>query len=143
MAVDICSVCRRSISTTNQGLVRCHGPRNARCPGSGCPPVDYSSESVSDDESSQTSNPDLDEDEELVISAAETASSFSSVPSTFFKRVRVLKRLPKGSRLKAAKKLASILDSVVLSNDETSWFRLKVSSSAFQEWSSSFTCILR
>ena len=106
---------------TNLGLVCCHGPPYARCPGSGCCPIEISSGSDSESGDGGLFHPDLDK--ELYISAAESASSFSSLsPSSFFKRVKVLKKLLKGSRLKAAKRLASILDSVVLSNDEAHGF---------------------
>ena len=104
-----CSVCRRSISVTNAGLVRVHGPIRARCLGSSLPPVSAGALSLPP----QPSQPEQ---------PAPPTSSNSGL--CFPSRTKVIKRIPKSSRLQAAKKLAGILKDVVTSNDVPSWLRL-------------------
>ena len=121
-------MCLRSISLTAKNLVRQHGPVSSRCAGSNKPPR-YSA--LPDSHQTQpstvlcslTASPA--ESPAAVLTSSEPSSDDSDM-SSLPPRVttRVLKRLPKASRLACAQKFAAILDSVVALNDKSSWDRL-------------------
>ena len=89
-----CAVCRRSMPITRCGLVRVHGPVASRCPGSRNPPF-------------STSTPE--------------AALALSLPRLSAKTV---KRIPRASRDRSARKLANILDQVTSGGSEGAWNRL-------------------
>jgi hypothetical protein len=109
-----CTRCLRVISLTAAGLLHCHGPR---CPGSNQPPMSRSVSSV----------PPLRQ-KHVTRSSIRAASDFSGVTSYSSSiqsctgimellrhhRCRVLKRVPKASRLPAAEKLAKALCQLLL-----------------------------
>ena len=107
-----CSVCLCPIAITATGLIRQHGPIKSHCPGLRLPPGT----------STMPRQPPTEPQDHVEGEA--TASTSPEVLPLQKASVRVLKRLPKGSRECAARKLASILDAVVKKNDHTLWARL-------------------
>ena len=104
---SLCAISRRPIATCSNGLIQLHGPVNSRCAGSHHSPIFHSTPhdgSTSNSSQSQTGPP----------------TSFPP-PNQL---VKVLKRIPKASRASCARKLTSILEAVVASNDQASWHRL-------------------
>ena len=109
-----CSVCFRPMTITAAGLVRQHGPLRARCPGSRQPPAN------------PTQPP------QAALSRTGRSPDATPTGSTAFQpaclppgaTVKILKRIPKASRLSAGRKLATILEAVVSKNDHASWDRL-------------------
>ena len=111
----VCAACRRVFTLTKTGLVRTHGPVGSRCSGSRAPPAS------SIDVPQPPSN-------------APTASSVPPDPGEaedpqrldlhLRHSTKILKRIPRGSREGAAKKLASLVETVVARNDIPSWSRL-------------------
>ena len=102
-----CAICCRIMPLTRAGLVRVHGPVGNRCRGSRNLP--------------------------FIPNLGQGAGIGASPPSSPPRRevltpprstVKILKRIPRASRDHAARKLATILDQVVLNNNTASWDRL-------------------
>ena len=108
-----CSVCHRQIAVTAAGLIRQHGPVSARCLGSRQPPATQALHSAARD------LPTDSDDDESVSTALPVGSCLPSRPS-----VKILKCIPKASRVSAGKRMAAILKDVVGKNDHASWVRL-------------------
>ena len=102
-----CAICCRIMPLTRAGLVRVHGPvRNHYCGSHNLPLI-----------------PNLGQG---AVSLGIGASPPSSpprreVPNPTRFTVKILKRIPRASRDHAARKLATILDQVVLNNNTASW----------------------
>lgn len=112
-APPTCTVCRRPISVTALGLVRLHGPVVSRCPGSRQAPINTAQP-----------YPTQPRGHDAVRSASPQSSGqlSDSLPSRNY--CKIIKRIPKNSRERAGRKLASILNAVVAINDHSSWDRL-------------------
>ena len=108
-----CAVCLCPISITSAGLVCLHGPFNSDCPGSQQPPLSDACRSSH---------------AHAVIWAPSPGFLCHSImppsPSPLRNNCRIFKRIPKNSRDRAGRKLASIIDTVVAHNDHASWHRL-------------------
>ena len=102
---SVCAVCHRHIALNASGLVRIHGQKLNRCPGSWQAPI-----FISSFQDLSTIPPTTD----ASLNHANLARS----------HVKTIKRIPRAARINAAKKLASIIEDVVALNDETSWNRL-------------------
>ena len=103
----VCSVCLRCFTVTSAGLVRIHGPISRRCPGSNQPHITTQSSS-----SSSSSVTDSQQSSSLVPTTTPTANG--EPPIHFdFRHVKILKRIPKGSREPCLSKLTNILEGVV------------------------------
>lgn len=94
-------------------MVCVHGPVDSRCPGSRKPP-------------GQTTPRD---DPAASLAAVTTTTPVSPDDSTFpelitQRRVKILKRIPRSSRVQSARKMAAILEEVTSLNDLNSWRRL-------------------
>ena len=105
-----CAICYRIMPLTRAGLVHVHGPVGNRCRGSCNLPL----------------IPNLGQGE---LSPGIGASPPSSPPTREVlnaprSTVKILKRIPRASRDHTARKLATILDQVVLSNNTASWDHL-------------------
>jgi hypothetical protein len=110
VASPSCSVCFRPMTVTAAGLIRQHGPLCARCPGSRLilsPLRCHSQRHV-------VKEPSI----HLLLLLV-----FPCLPR-WTSSVKILKRIPKASRLLAGRKLASILEAIVGKNDHDSWDRL-------------------
>ena len=109
-----CSVCFRPFAVTAAGMIRIHGPVRARCPGSRRPPVSggVGNEEAGDPPRAPTSD--------IVLTSSTTAAAGLPPRST----EKILKRIPKASRLQAGRKMATILEDIVWRNDHAAWDRL-------------------
>ena len=112
-----CSVCLRSVAVTSAGLIRQHGPVQARCSGSHQPSA-----------SSSLILPPFVPPIALTVEVPSPAPSATqaALPAAAFSRptAKILRRIHKASRLLAGRKLTSLLEVVVFGNDHTSWKRL-------------------
>ena len=111
----VCPVCSRSFRLTSAGKIRSHGPQHSRCLGSGSCPASGASHSPVVNGVGTHQGPGFGTHKQQG-----DPPSLSKLVSS----LKVFKRIPKGSRVKAAKKLAFVLNSVVQSND-TSTGRLR------------------
>ena len=139
-----CAVCRRYISVTAAGLIRQHGPLRSRCPGSHQEPGPGpgvspslsqrphgpegmhtaplpSSLTSSDTDIQQCSRPATrttknDKHEQPVTPSVGRPGPMVSSG--------ILKRVPRGAKDLAARKLASTVENVVTGNDPLMWKRL-------------------
>ena len=113
-----CVACRRVFTLMKTGLARTHGPVDSRCPGSRAPPASSSvaSQPMTNAPPARPVLPNRGE--------AEVPQRLDLPPRH---STKLLKRIPRGSREGAAKKLASLVEAVVTKNDQTSWNRLLLS----------------
>ena len=111
----VCAACRRVFTLTKAGLVRAHGPVDSRCPGSKAPPASsiVASQPLTNAPRARPVLSDCGE--------AEEPQRLDLLPRH---SVKLLKRIPRGSREGAAKKLASLVETAVAKNDQPSWSRL-------------------
>ena len=109
-----CSICFRPMTITAAGLVRQHGPLRARCPGSHQPPAN----------STQPPQAVLSRSGRPLVAPLTGSATFQPTCLPPRATVKILKRIPKASRLSAGRKLATILEAVVGKNDHASWDRL-------------------
>ena len=110
-----CSVCHLPYSVTRAGAIRTHGPVHNRCQGSGKPP--------------SVIPPCVPRDNAIAVTCTPYTSTNQPPPSDTVTlspvaSSRILKRVPRGSRDHAAKKMASIVQNVVIGNDPLTWQRL-------------------
>ena len=125
----LCAVYLRHIALTQAGMVRMHGPFRARCPGSGRPP---GSRPVQSGPAVSTTSASTAAAESIVEYTPQTplpSGSDTPVPvpvpvQPVRPSVKLIRRLPKGWRELGGRKLAGILESVVVANDHGSWIRL-------------------
>ena len=101
----VCAVCHRHFALNASGLVRIHGQKLNRCPGSWQAPIFNSS---FQDRSTLPPAPDPS------LNQASLARS----------HVKYIKRIHRAARTNAARIFASIIEEVIALNDETSWNRL-------------------
>ena len=104
-----CPVCSRSMPVTKKGVLRVHGPISNRCKGSGTPPL-----------SCQSAFPSPTQ----LPTSSSLVSPNSIPPLSSLASSRILKRIPRGSRIQVASKLASVVLAVVEQNNDASWDRL-------------------
>ena len=102
------------MTITAAGLVRQHGPLRARCPGSHQPPAN----------STQPPQAVLSRSGRPLVAPLTGSATFQPTCLPPRATVKILKRIPKASRLSAGRKLATILEAVVGKNDHASWDRL-------------------
>ena len=121
-----CAVCGRTIQVRLDGKMKTHGPQAHRCPGSGELPANTGSISPPGPNSSTASlSPQatwkgpLQQD---TTPSVGPTSPPSINPGCF--NGRILKRIPRASRLQLAQKLTSILKTINTQNDIESWERL-------------------
>ena len=113
-----CSRCLRHICLTAVGLIRSHGPN---CSGSGQPPVDGSISSATSQrvkgasQSFATTGARATDTEAFTLIPARSSSDINDL--LLHHRCRVLKRVPKASRIPAADKLAETLRYIVADPD--------------------------
>ena len=100
----ICSTCQREILLRKDGLIRIHGPVAARCPGSEQLPTTVPSSDVSPTPSCMSPSGD---------------NTYLSVSRPV--AVKVIKKIPRGCREKAARKFAEVLEDTISSNSIHSW----------------------
>ena len=108
-----CSVCKCEIFLRKDGLIRIHGPVHARCMGSDRHPAPSSLDSCgrySTSPASPTRRSQQYTDPQMMVTRP--------VP------VKVIKKIPRGSRERAARKFADALENVISSNTLESWERL-------------------
>ena len=115
--VGQCQSCFRTVSLTSVGVLYKHGPN---CPGSGQPPRTQAqaqhSTNVVDINSTSPSSTDT-------VSSSTSASNILETINDY--RRRVLRRIPKASRIPAANKLADILSSISREPDNIdNWLHL-------------------
>ena len=105
-----CSVCLRFLSLTAAGVIHQHGPSNG-CLGSGRQPVNGSI-NIKNSENivSSSGNPPVSSTSTDQKNLIELISS---------ERCRVLKRIPKASRVLAAEKLSAVLARIVAKPDDS------------------------
>ena len=99
-----CKICLRPMPLRKDGAIRVHGPVGDRCPGSGIAPLP------------------CDTPPTEAFPQAGTQASTEDLSTLPF--VRILKRLPRASRVQSARKLRTILDEVTVTNSFNSWMRL-------------------
>ena len=117
-----CSVCLRSMPLRLDGLIRVHGPRRSRCPGSDQPP---GSDLTTVSQSMSSSPVDPCPRVPSPRSPHTTSSNLEDVLSLLkSKKVKTLKRIPRGCRNQAARKFDEILANVICVNDQDCWARL-------------------
>ena len=116
----ICSVCRRDRPLLTNGTVKIHGPVDDRCLGSRKSPQVHSEES-NNVPRSPVSNGLAQPPSSHSGSGSRSRSATIDLGPLVGK---VLKRIPRSSRLQVAKKFASILDATIYHNDPDSWERL-------------------
>lgn len=92
---------------------RMHGPTDDRCSGSGKPPS-----------ASPATTSALDNVCESSVQGLGSATVVDNALPLPKKLGSMLKRLPRGSREVAARKLTSVIEDVVAANDHASWCRL-------------------
>ena len=111
-----CSSCLRVLSLTAAGLLHSHGPG---CPGSSRPPVTGSTTSVTlrPKPGTQSSTAAAQNDSANTAPSAPPLSAADIMELLRHRRCRVLKRVPKASRIPAADKLAATLRQVVADPD--------------------------
>jgi len=112
-----CCVCLRIISLTSSGTIRSHGPHSNQCPGSGCVPVDGSitqPPSFGSGDGAAASQPFsiTDPDSSGTRTDQQLAQQLLDIVVEARGGGRVLKYIPKASRLQAATNLSVILDRV-------------------------------
>ena len=105
-----CSVYHSPMNVTQAGVVRCHGPTNSRCLGSNKPPV------------TNTQAPPVTTNFPSQVDPIPAPPS--SPPSICPLSVKILKRIPRGSRHCVATKLATILNEFCASGEVEAWDRL-------------------
>ena len=108
-SVGLCRVCKRQIHVTTTGVLYKHGPG---CAGSGVHPVDGSVMDIDGNSQQKRS------------ASGDSANSVDEMTSDDFlnqlrdgMRCRLLKRIPKASRLAAAEKLAQLLSAIITNPD--------------------------
>ena len=109
-----CSVCGKVMTIRLDGNVKIHGPVLSRCAGSGVPPAVSTSTFLQPHQPTSPtlySTPCSDASQIQSTSSVQTSDSIINPGPT---TVRVLKRIPRGSRAPFARKFASILDSIVI-----------------------------
>ena len=117
-----CTVCRRLTALTKAGLIRVHGPVDNRCPGSRAPPSHRGVSTT--DFTTSSSHPVLPTEAELGSRQPFTSDHRHNPLTLPVPPMKTIKRIPRASRNTAAKKLASIIEAAVASNDQNSWDRL-------------------
>ena len=115
-----CSHCGRTMPVRLDGKVKKHGPFHDRCKGSGLPPGQVSNVSEAIITVNHSPSTSMHQDDTLTSTNPSSVSPFN--PGCFSRRV--LKRIPKASRSRAALKLTEIISEVTTSNDRASWERL-------------------
>ena len=98
-------MCLRYLSLTNAGVIHQHGPG---CPGTGHPPVEGS-----------VNNKPTDHSDKPVTAQHITAHQDEFIDTIKSERCRLLKRIPKASRILAAEKLSTILDRIITKPDDS------------------------
>ena len=138
----LCKVCHRAIATTRAGLIRVHGPVHNRCPGSYCSPATPTLTS-----SASSTFPATTGTSSSASSTSHTTSASTAISNTADNQSsanigvsgesrphliplvdplpprcvsKVIKRIPRVCRDRAAAKLASILETVCSLNDHAS-----------------------
>ena len=124
-----CPVCRRIGLTVirSTGLLWRHGPRNTPCPGSNNLPVETSvRESSTDSDYVPSTDPLVDGGaSRLYVSSISTTNIHSIVVSHPSISHPLIKRLPRGARVRASVVLTRLIGNVVRDQDQTqSWVRL-------------------
>ena len=114
-----CPGCRRLMPVTKAGLIRVHGPVSKRCTGFGRPPSLIEQTADCEALSSLQCPPPTPHPIERYLA---DPPYIHTVPRRL--SCKVLKRIPRASRMPAANKLATILDDIVRRNDDASWDRL-------------------
>src|SRR5664279_3407903 len=109
-----CTRCLRAISLTAAGLIRSHGPN---CSGSGQPPVDGSVTSAATLRPKFNTQSSVPPGARPSDNGAAVRSPADIMELLRHRRCRVLKRIPKASRIPAAGKLAETLRQVVVDPD--------------------------
>ena len=116
VARAICSVCSRSLPVRLDGMIRIHGPRQNRCPGSEQPPI------------SKDTNQEVGILLSPQSSCVSSANSDDTQPHHLIapgqSKQKILKRIPKGSRNRATSKLTAILRDISGDNSAVAWERL-------------------
>ena len=101
------------------GVVRIHGPVSRRCPGSGKPPSSLTSAPRDSSLSAAPSSSTVANSRRHSSPRLPTAASIQLQPCG-----KILKRIPRSSRVHAANKLADILEEVIAVNEADAWIRL-------------------
>ena len=123
---SVCSVCSRSIFFNADGLIRPHGPVQKCCPGSHKLPASSGSHDL------LASCPSKAIPSRVPRAPSATSIDLPFCPSTDSSpcpsahlpsrvTVKILKWIPKASRLRAGQKLSNILEDIVEKNDHASW----------------------
>ena len=109
----VCNVCCRSVRLTSAGLVRVHGPRHLRCPGSGKPPKPPDSPSDSPPMVVGPEPPRVPSSTRAIDlpPAACEPEILQNVPL-----IKVIDRIPSAARHQCSVKFTAILDEVVTAN---------------------------
>ena len=107
-----CSICHRQMPRRRDGAIRVHGPVSGRCPGSGQPPSD---DAIVKGVTNNDDNDDIDKGD--TCPTADTC--FDDSCTRLF--VKVLRRIPRSSRDRGARKLAAILTDVTTTNSIAAW----------------------
>lgn len=105
---------------TSSGLLRVHGPVHNRCAGSRVSPVDAAAPAQSEFTVAQTPRPrgaaisDASRDCDLAVDLDQLFAQ---------RQPQVIRRIPKGSRESASKKLCEILEDILSTNSNEAWTR--------------------
>ena len=118
-----CSVCLRTICLTTSGVIHKHGPG---CPGSSQLPVPSSNQPIGTVISVATSNAAIPESLNS-LGSSPLENSLNILEGVVNARNRVIKYIPKASRLPAASKLESVLSQIISSPDNIeAWKQLLI-----------------
>jgi hypothetical protein len=116
--IGTCSVCMRILSLTSSGTIHSHG-HGSPCAGSGCPPVSLvdSTLQVTAIHTLKSTTVDV-----IQFDSNNQLDSQALLDSVIKAKCRVLKYIPKASRLQAAAKLTEVLDHILADPDNVnSW----------------------
>lgn len=115
----VCSVCMRQISLTSAGVIHSHG-HGSLCVGSGCPPAAVTTAVSTSESAFTTSSMSLVTAVGQLQQASRPLDSQTLLDDVVRARCRVLKYIPKASRIMAATKFTTVLDRIVADPDNVS-----------------------
>ena len=116
---SLCAVCHHPISVTDADLVCIHGPLRRRCPGSRQQPWSGPDNALSSRSRWPCGTEEINTGS-AVTSPLPLSQSLSECNPTNHS-LKILKRIPWASREPAARKLALIVEVVLVANDLAAW----------------------
>lgn len=114
-----CSVCLRQLSLTSAGVIHVHGLHGSQCTGSGCAPTDASI--TTQTALSSGDGPQQQKQQQATASPLDAQYVLDVVVGA---RTRVMKYVPKASRMMAAAKLSVLLDRITTNPDNVDAWQL-------------------